>query len=84
MNNSKHADVDSYISSFPEEIQISLKSIRKIIKDIAPDAEESIAYDIPAYKLGGKPLVYFAAYKNHIGFYATPNGNEKFKKELSK
>jgi len=50
----------------------------------APDAVESISYAMPAYKLNGKPLVYFAGYKNHIGFYATPTGHEAFKEELSK
>jgi uncharacterized protein YdhG (YjbR/CyaY superfamily) len=49
----------------------------------APGAVESISYGMPAYKLNGKPLVYFAAFKNHIGFYATPTGHEAFAKELS-
>jgi uncharacterized protein YdhG (YjbR/CyaY superfamily) len=43
-----------------------------------------MAYGMPAYKLNKKPLVYFAGYKNHIGFYATPSGHEQFSKELSK
>ena len=50
----------------------------------APNAIESIAYGMPAYKVNGKPLVYFAAFKNHIGFYATPKGHVHFAKELSK
>lgn len=49
-----------------------------------PDAEESISYGMPAYKLNGKALVYFAAFKNHIGFYATPSGHSEFTMELSK
>ncbi|PVH26122.1 iron chaperone [Sphingobacterium corticibacter] len=76
-------DVDSYIASFPKEVQQKLQDIRAIIVRIAPDAKEQISYGMPAYKLHGKPLVYFAALKNHIGFYATPTGHEAFAKELS-
>ncbi len=75
--------IDSYINDFPDEVQTILQKIRKIIKDTALEADEKIAYGMPAYKTFGKPLVYFAGYKNHIGFYATPTGHEKFKKELS-
>ncbi len=76
--------VDDYIAQFPENTQELLNQIRKIIIEIAPEAVESISYAMPAYKQNGKPLVYFAGYKNHIGFYATPNGHEAFKDELSK
>lgn len=81
---SKTKSVESYILGFSEEIQEKLRLIRQIIKDNAPEAEENIAYGMPAYKLNKKPLVYFAGYKNHIGFYATPTGHSKFEKELSK
>lgn len=80
----KFKNTDDYIKSFPKDVQERLKQIRAIIKQIAPDAEESISYAMPAYKLHGKPLVYFAAFKNHIGFYATPSGHSEFAKELSK
>ncbi len=76
--------VDNYIESFPESVQILLEQVRATIKENAPDAVESIAYQMPAYKTNGKPLVYFAAFKNHIGFYATPTGHSEFAKELSK
>ena len=76
--------VDSYIKSFPESVQILLKQVRAVIIENAPDAAESIAYQMPAYKSNGKPLVYFAAFCNHIGFYATPTGHSEFAKELSK
>jgi uncharacterized protein YdhG (YjbR/CyaY superfamily) len=76
--------VDNYIKSFPENVQELLNQIRAIIKENAPEAEESFAYQMPAYKTNGKPLVYFAVFKNHIGFYATPTGHAKFEKELSK
>jgi uncharacterized protein YdhG (YjbR/CyaY superfamily) len=75
--------VDEYIASFPKSIQLSLSKIRSIINENAPNALESIAYGMPAYKTHGKPLVYFAAFKNHIGFYATPSGHTEFSKDLS-
>ncbi len=75
--------VPNYIQSFPEPVQILLEQIRNVIKETAPEAEESISYGMPAYKIKGKPLVYFAGYKNHIGFYATPTGHEAFAEELS-
>jgi uncharacterized protein YdhG (YjbR/CyaY superfamily) len=77
-------EVDSYISTFPEEVKEILVQIRAIIKKTAPEAVESMGYGMPAYKTNGKPLVYFAAYKKHIGFYATPTGHKKFSDELSK
>ncbi|MFZ4784228.1 MAG: iron chaperone [Flavobacteriales bacterium] len=76
--------VDQYIAQFPKKVQEIMQAIREIIRKEAPQAEESISYGMPGYKLNKKPLVYFAGYKNHIGFYATPNGHEAFKKELSK
>ena len=76
--------VDEYIQSFPKKTQVHLKAIRKIIKSTAPEAVEQIAYKMPAYKFNKKPLVYFAGYEKHIGFYATPSGHAKFEKALSK
>lgn len=75
--------VTEYISQFPKDVQEILENIRSIVKESAPDAIESISYQMPAYKLNGKPVVYFGAWKHHIGFYATPAGNDAFKKELS-
>ena len=77
-------ETEQYISQFPENVQLILTQIRKIILTEVPEANEKIAYGMPGFYLNGKPLVYFAAYKNHIGFYATPNGHENFKEELSK
>ncbi len=79
----KSGNVDNYISDFPEEIQSILEKIRTTIRKAAPGALEMISYGIPAFKFQGKPLVYFAAFKNHIGFYPTPKGIEEFEKELS-
>ena len=75
--------IDSYISQFPEDVRIILIKIRQLIIENAPDAEEMMAYGMPGYKLNKKPLVYFAGYPNHIGFYATPSGHSEFKDELS-
>lgn len=76
--------VEEYIQSFPKKTQVHLKAIRKVIKANAPEAIEQIAYKMPAFKLNKKPLIYFAAYEKHIGFYATPSGHAKFTKALSK
>ena len=77
-------EIETYIQQFPDNVQEILGNIRKLIKDNAPEAEESFAYGMPAYKTHKKPLVYFAAFKNHIGFYATPSGHDEFQAELSK
>jgi uncharacterized protein YdhG (YjbR/CyaY superfamily) len=74
--------IDEYIAKFPEEVQRILNELRAVIKESAPDAEERISYQMPTFALKGN-LVHFAAYKNHIGFYPTPNGIQAFKKELS-
>ncbi len=66
--------VDDYILSFPKETQTKLQIIRQTIKEIAPEAIESISYGMPAYKTNKKPLVYFGGFAKHIGFYATPTG----------
>ncbi len=77
-------EVEKYISKFPDETQLLLILIRNTIKEAAPDAVEGISYGMPGYKLNKKPLVYFAGYKKHIGFYATPSGHEAFANELKK
>lgn len=77
-------EVDNYILQFPEPVREILQKLRKLILEIAPDAKETIAYGMPAYKTYNKPLVYFAAFNNHIGFYATPTGHSAFQAELSK
>ncbi|MBS0028069.1 iron chaperone [Chitinophaga sp. 22321] len=74
--------IDQYIAGFPEEIQQVLNQVRATIRKAAPDATEAISYGMPAFKQDGY-LAYFAAYKNHIGFYPIPPATEKFKEELS-
>lgn len=75
-------DTDEYIFQFPEEVQAKLQELRSIIIQAAPEAEETISYAMPAYKLKGI-LVYFACHKNHIGFYPASSGIANFEKELS-
>src|SRR5690606_7823833 len=76
--------VEEYIASFSFEMQEKLNIIRELIIKYAPDVVESISYGMPAYKTYKKPLVYFAGYKNHIGFYATPTGHNEFTNRLPK
>lgn len=78
-----YKSIDEYILMFPPGIQEILKTLRSVIKESAPDAEEKISYQMPTFALHGN-LVHFAAHKNHIGFYPTPSGIEAFKHELSK
>lgn len=76
--------IDEYIATFPEEIQARLAAVRATIKAAAPGAEERISYQMPTFVLNGY-LVYFAAWKNHIGFYPASSGvPEAFKEELSR
>lgn len=79
----KFDSVDDYIASFPKETRVVLKDLRARIKRLVPEAEESMSYGMPGYKLNKKPLAYFAGWKDHIGFYPTPNGIEAFEKELA-
>jgi uncharacterized protein YdhG (YjbR/CyaY superfamily) len=74
-------NVDHYIATCPPEMQPFLEKIRAIIRKTAPEAEEVISYQMPAYKLNGI-LVYFAGCKNHVGFYPTGSGVEPFREKL--
>jgi len=78
----KPVSVDEYIAGFPGPIQNLLNTLRATIIKAAPEAEEVISYSMPAYKQNGI-LVYFAAFKNHIGFYPTASGIEAFKEKIS-
>ncbi|MBP7396716.1 MAG: DUF1801 domain-containing protein [Flavobacterium sp.] len=75
--------IASYFAKFPETSQKRMQQIRMLILEKAPEAQESISYGMPAYKTNGKPLIYFAAFKNHIGLYATPSGHTHFADALS-
>lgn len=81
-NKSTFLTIDEYISQFSPEIQGKLNTLRMVIKESAPEAEEKISYQMPTFALHGN-LVHFAAYKNHIGFYPSSSGIAAFQKELS-
>lgn len=74
--------IDGYIATFPPNIQTILQQVRATIHKAAPDAEETISYNMPAFKQNGV-LVYFAAFKNHIGFFPTAQGIEAFKDRIA-
>ncbi len=74
--------IDEYIAGFAPDVREKLQKIRETIRKAAPGAEEKIAYRMPAFTLNGN-LVYFAAFKNHIGFYPIPSGIARFEKELA-
>lgn len=81
MQNGLPRNIDEYIANFPKDVQLILETLRSTIKEIAPEATETISYKMPAFNYYGI-LVYFAGYKNHIGFYALPTSHKKFEKEL--
>ena len=75
-------DADSYIATQPEATRLVLEQLRQIIKEIAPEAEEAISYQMPAFKLNGM-LVWYAGYKKHVGFYPSSKPIQVFKDELA-
>jgi len=80
----KYGSVDEYLSTMPEKVKDLLEEIRKTIKQIEPGVEEVISYNMPAFKFHGI-LVYYAAHKEHIGFYPGSSiVNEVFEKDLVK
>ena len=76
------ANVDDYIAKFSPEVQAVLQQVRRSVRRAAPDAQEVISYQMPALKLNGI-LVYFAAFKNHIGFYPPIKGDARLEKAAS-
>ncbi len=82
MDKKIYADTDEYIAQFPAELRQKLSALRKTIREAAPGAREKISYQMPAFELHGN-LVYFAAFKKHIGFYPTASGIAAFKEKLS-
>src|SRR5436853_7430815 len=83
MDKTSVLSVDEYIKNFPKDVQRILEKMRDTVKKAVPGVVEGISYQMPTFKLNGKALVYFAAFKSHIGFYPIPSGVEAFKKELS-
>ncbi|MCR8847052.1 DUF1801 domain-containing protein [Rossellomorea sp. SC111] len=81
-NKKSFATIDEYIAQFPENVQEHLQSLREVIRETVPEAQEKISYQMPTFALHGN-LVHFAAYKNHIGFYPTPSGINAFKDKMT-
>ena len=79
----RYRTIDEYINTFPEDVRSVLGKMRRAISKAAPGAVEAISYQMPTFKLNGKNLVHFAAWKDHIGFYPLPSGTAAFQKELA-
>lgn len=69
MATSKHGSIDEYIAAFPQDVQEKLQEIRSLIRQVAPQAVETISYDMPAFNLNGTYLIYFAGWKKHVALY---------------
>lgn len=75
-------NIDEYVLLFPINVQEKLLELRNTIHTATPDLEEYIGYQMPAFKYKGKPLVYFAAYQKHIGFYPGAEGIKNFERDF--
>lgn len=83
MNKNLPANFYEYVRGFETSTQKILKQIRKSILQFIPEAEETISYGIPAFRLKGRFVIYFAGYKKHIGVYPVPRNNKDFEKNFS-
>ena len=81
-NRATSSTIDEYISGFSPEVRAILQKVRQVVRSAAPDAEELISYRMPAFKLNGI-LVYFAAFKNHIGLYPPIKGDARLEQAVS-
>ena len=75
--------VDDYIGTFPPDVQTVLQAVRDTIHAAAPDAQESISYQIPTFSIGGRPVVYLAGWKKHISLYPLPELDETLKPQVA-
>jgi uncharacterized protein YdhG (YjbR/CyaY superfamily) len=78
----KFTSINEYISTLPENAQKAMEEIIMTIKTMVPNAEERISYNMPAFKVNGEYFIHFSAWKNHIGMYPIPAGNEAFQKQI--
>ena len=76
-------DVDAYIADFPPEVRALMEAVRAAIREAVPGLEETISYRMPAFKLMGRPLLYFAGFKHHLGLYPVPLDHEAFRDDLA-
>jgi uncharacterized protein YdhG (YjbR/CyaY superfamily) len=79
----KPTTINAYLKPFPKEVRDKLQQIRAAIQKAAPKATEAISYGIPAFKLNGTYLIYFAGYKGHVSIYPTPAGDADLRKQLA-
>ena len=85
MNDKKRfTSMDEYIAAFPPDVQKVLEELRATIRAAAPDAKETISYNMPTFTLNGTYLIYFAGWKKHISVYPIPAGSEAFNKKIAK
>lgn len=83
MAENKPSTIDAYITMFPEQAQQAMQQIRALIHQTVPEVTETISYAMPTFNVNGHYLVYFAAYKNHIGFYPAPVNKEAFQQDFA-
>ncbi|HUR63684.1 MAG TPA: DUF1801 domain-containing protein [Candidatus Thermoplasmatota archaeon] len=77
--------VDEYIATFPKEVQAVLKTLRKAVREAVPEAEEAISYQMPAFRLHGRPILYFAAFKGHYSLFGVRQDvRDDFRKQLER
>jgi uncharacterized protein YdhG (YjbR/CyaY superfamily) len=81
-NVQKPTDIDGYVSQFPADVRAVLRDVREAIRRAAPEAEETISYQMPAFRQHGI-LVYFAAWKTHIGLYPPISGDKAVEKAIA-
>ena len=79
----KSTDIDGYISRFAADVRAVLRDVREAIRRAAPEAEETISYQMPAFRQHGI-LVYFAAWKEHIGLYPPISGDDAIEKAIAR
>lgn len=75
-------NIDEYFKTMPKEVETKLSEMRQIIHNAAPEAKETISYQIPTFKLNGKYVGYFAGFKDHVSFYPIPRDDEKLIREM--
>ena len=79
---SKFGNIGDYILALPEDVRPTAEAIRETIRQGVPDAVEAVRYGVPAFLIGGKPLIYFAIWKKHVGLYPIYPGSEAFEAEV--
>ena len=76
--------IDQYLATHPEKVRAVLQTVRGAIRKAVPDAEEVISYQMPAFKLRGRVMIFFAGWKEHYSIYPATDGlTEAFKKDLA-